>query len=78
LLGGVETPGKFFGGRDYVLRMTTAAQPLRLKPSAQHQAHRLASYVFLIGLIVLAVFTQKQLPEVSIHPTGPLPAVNIP
>jgi hypothetical protein len=39
---------------------------------------RLASYAFLIALILLAVFTQTQPAEVSILPTGPLPAINIP
>jgi hypothetical protein len=39
---------------------------------------RLAPYVFLIALMFLAVFAQNQPIEVSILPTGPLPAINIP
>ncbi|MCK1389489.1 hypothetical protein [Bradyrhizobium sp. 1] len=46
--------------------------------SSQSGTWRLAPYVFLVALIVLAAYVQKQPSDVLIHPTGPLPAVNIP
>lgn len=39
---------------------------------------RLTSYLFLVALIVLAAHAQQQPSEILIHPTGPLPAINIP
>jgi hypothetical protein len=39
---------------------------------------RLAPYVFVIALMLLALFAQKQATDVSILATGPLPAINIP
>jgi hypothetical protein len=57
----------------------TGAHPLETSDDrAESRRWRLISYAFLVVLIVLGVFTQKKLPEVSIRPTGPLPAINIP
>ncbi|WP_234681237.1 hypothetical protein [Bradyrhizobium monzae] len=45
---------------------------------ADSRRWQLVSSFFLVGLVVLAIFTQKQLPDDPIRPTGPLPAVDIP
>ncbi|WP_441234911.1 hypothetical protein [Bradyrhizobium sp. 930_D9_N1_4] len=61
--------------------MSAASGTHRLATSGdsnQSGAWRLAPYGFLVGLIVLAAYAQTQPAEISIHPTGPLPAVNIP
>jgi hypothetical protein len=64
--------------RRSAMSMATGTHRLDTSGAIGSKRWRLASYVFLIALIALAIYAQNQPPEISIQPTSPLPAVNIP